>query len=55
MNENSHAGRTTVTTDDVMLLVRRNEELESILKEFIDKEKAAAAAKDGSAVGKRKR
>ena len=28
-----HAGRTTIKTDDVMLLARRNEGLESILKQ----------------------
>ena len=32
----SHAGRRTIKTDDVMLLTRRNEGLESILKEFVE-------------------
>jgi centromere protein S len=37
-----HAGRNTVTMDDVMLLARRNEGLEEVLKEVkdeIDKER----------------
>lgn len=48
----SHANRTTITTDDVLLLVRRNEELENMLKGFIDSEKEKRAA---VALGKRKR
>ncbi|KAI2624504.1 kinetochore component CENP-S-domain-containing protein [Xylaria nigripes] len=36
-----HAGRSTITTDDVLLLARRNGDLHSIMKDFIDKEKAA--------------
>jgi hypothetical protein len=36
-----HAGRSTVTTDDVLLVTRRNDALHDIMKEFIDKEKAA--------------
>jgi centromere protein S len=36
-----HAGRLTVTTDDVMLITRRNEALHDIMKDFIDKDKAA--------------
>ncbi|MCJ1404662.1 hypothetical protein MMC11_007888 [Xylographa trunciseda] len=31
-----HAGRKTVTVDDVMLLSRRNEGLETVLKTFLD-------------------
>jgi hypothetical protein len=38
-----HAGRSTVTTDDVLLLTRRNDALHDIIKEFIDNEKAATA------------
>ena len=41
----SHAGRTTITTDDVLLLVRRNEELEVLIRDFIEKEKASKARK----------
>jgi hypothetical protein len=36
-----HAGRTTVTTDDVLLLARRNEDLHRIIKDFVDQQKAA--------------
>ncbi|KAH6626227.1 kinetochore component CENP-S-domain-containing protein [Chaetomium sp. MPI-SDFR-AT-0129] len=36
-----HAGRTTVTTDDVLLLARRNQDLYTVIKDGIDKEKAA--------------
>lgn len=35
-----HAGRTTVTTDDVLLVTRRNDALHGIMKDFVDKEKA---------------
>jgi hypothetical protein len=35
-----HAGRTTVTADDVLLVTRRNEALHGIIQDFIDKEKA---------------
>ncbi|KAK8035363.1 hypothetical protein PG993_010358 [Apiospora rasikravindrae] len=38
-----HAGRSTITTDDVLLLARRNEDLHGIIKDSIDKEKAAKA------------
>ncbi|KAK3684971.1 kinetochore component CENP-S-domain-containing protein [Podospora appendiculata] len=38
-----HAGRTTVTTDDVLLLARRNSDLNALIKDFIDKRKAAKA------------
>jgi len=31
-----HAGRNTIKTDDVLLLARRNEGLESILKQKVD-------------------
>ncbi|KAF8443349.1 kinetochore component CENP-S-domain-containing protein [Terfezia claveryi] len=51
-NLHSHANRTTITTEDVLLLVRRNEELESLMKEFVDREKEKRAA---DASGKRKR
>jgi hypothetical protein len=42
-----HAGRTTVTTDDVLLITRRNDALRDVMKDFIDKEKTPG--------GKRKR
>ncbi|ORY71243.1 kinetochore component CENP-S-domain-containing protein [Pseudomassariella vexata] len=38
-----HAGRSTITTDDVLLLARRNQDLHGIIKDFVDKEKAAKA------------
>ncbi|PQE16767.1 apoptosis-inducing taf9-like domain 1 family protein [Rutstroemia sp. NJR-2017a BBW] len=38
-----HAGRTTITTDDVLLITRRNDALYDIMKDFIDKEKAKSA------------
>ncbi|KAL5604213.1 hypothetical protein BROUX41_002195 [Berkeleyomyces rouxiae] len=40
----THAGRSTVTTDDVLLLTRRNPDLQNIIKDFIDKEKSEKAA-----------
>lgn len=36
-----HAGRTTVTTDDVLLLARRNTDLYEMIKDSVDKKKAA--------------
>ena len=39
-----HAGRSTITTDDVLLLARRNEDLHDILKEQVDERKAARVA-----------
>jgi centromere protein S len=35
-----HAGRSTITTDDVLLITRRNDALHDIMKDFVDKEKA---------------
>lgn len=45
----NHAGRSTIKTDDVMLLARRNDGLESILKECLEnlKEKNAKKNKKG--------
>lgn len=40
-----HAGRTTITTDDVLLVCRRNEALQGIIRDFVDKEKADAEGK----------
>lgn len=37
-----HAGRSTVKTEDVLLLARRNEDLHDILKEMVDERKAAS-------------
>lgn len=36
-----HAGRTTVTTDDVLLLARRNNDLHAMIKDVVDRQKAA--------------
>ena len=35
-----HAGRSTINTDDVLLITRRNDALHDIMKDFIDKESA---------------
>ncbi|KAL2887865.1 Centromere protein S [Ceratocystis lukuohia] len=40
----SHAGRSTVTTDDVLLLTRRNPDLQGIIKDFVEKERSEKAA-----------
>lgn len=37
-----HAGRSTVNVSDVMLLARRNEGLESILRAFVEQQREAA-------------
>ena len=56
----AHAGRTTIKTDDVMLLTRRNEGLESILKDFVERLKVRKEnenqkrAVGGGLAGKRK-
>ncbi|KAK4458359.1 putative apoptosis-inducing taf9-like domain 1 family [Cladorrhinum samala] len=54
-NFSRHAGRTTITTDDVLLLARRNQDLHGIIKDLVDKEKAAAATADNGDKGKGKR
>jgi hypothetical protein len=43
-----HAGRTTIRTDDVMLLTRRNEGLETILRKELKKLEQEKNKKDGS-------
>jgi len=35
----NHANRSTVTSDDVLLITRRNEALEGIIRDFIDSNK----------------
>ncbi|PSS25451.1 hypothetical protein M430DRAFT_202333 [Amorphotheca resinae ATCC 22711] len=35
----AHAGRSTITTADVLLITRRNEALQGMIREFIDREK----------------
>jgi centromere protein S len=42
-----HAGRLTVTTDDVLLITRRNDALHDIMKDFIDKDKVSKSKKRG--------
>jgi centromere protein S len=46
-----HAGRKTINTDDVMLLSRRNEGLEAVLKQSLDEIKV----KDGRPAKKKGR
>ncbi|KAK4103966.1 hypothetical protein N658DRAFT_493444 [Parathielavia hyrcaniae] len=46
-----HAGRTTVTTDDVLLLARHNQDLYSVIKDAIDKEKAGKTKGKGKGRG----
>lgn len=40
-----HASRTSITTDDVLLLARRNADLNGIIKDFVDEQKAAKVSK----------
>ncbi|KAG0640094.1 kinetochore component CENP-S-domain-containing protein [Tuber brumale] len=47
-----HAGRSTVSTDDVLLLARRNEGLGELLKAFVDEENAGKLADKGRGKGK---
>lgn len=42
-----HAGRQTITVDDVMLLSRRNEGLEAVLRAFVDGEQVGKQKKTG--------
>ncbi|KAG9231878.1 kinetochore component CENP-S-domain-containing protein [Amylocarpus encephaloides] len=42
-----HAGRTTVTTDDVLLITRRNEALHGIIRDFIEKDRAETTKETG--------
>lgn len=43
----NHAGRSSINTDDVLLLTRRNEGLESIIKAEVEKLKKAKDTKNG--------
>ncbi|KAM7204371.1 centromere protein S [Rhypophila sp. PSN 637] len=47
-----HAGRTTVTTDDVLLLARRNTDLHEMIKDDVDKRKAAKAKGNAPRAGR---
>ncbi|KAM0278536.1 hypothetical protein ACHAQH_005104 [Verticillium albo-atrum] len=40
-----HAGRTTVTADDVVLLARKNPDLHELIKDYVDELKAKKASK----------
>lgn len=42
-----HAGRTTVTTDDVLLLARRNQDLHTMIKDVVNRQKAAKVKAKG--------
>ncbi|CAG8974868.1 hypothetical protein HYALB_00000483 [Hymenoscyphus albidus] len=50
-----HAGRTTVQTDDVLLVTRRNDALHDMIKDFIETEQAknVAAKEKGKENGAR--
>ncbi|KAK4169097.1 kinetochore component CENP-S-domain-containing protein [Cladorrhinum sp. PSN259] len=50
-NFSRHAGRTTVTADDVLLLARRNQDLHGIIKDIVDREKAERQAAKGQGQG----
>lgn len=52
--KNRHAKRTTIATDDVMLLARRNEGLEEILKDCLAKIKHTPATTSGGKKNKSK-
>ena len=47
-----HAGRSTINVSDVMLLARRNEGLESILRSFVGQQRETeAGSRDDSESG----
>lgn len=48
-----HAKRTTIATDDVMLLARRNEGIEEILKDYLTKIKPTPPAATTTSGGKK--
>ncbi|KAH6715002.1 kinetochore component CENP-S-domain-containing protein [Leptodontidium sp. MPI-SDFR-AT-0119] len=47
-----HAGRTTITTDDVLLMTRKNEALQGMMRDFIEGEKAKTLTAGGKGKGK---
>ncbi|RFU29717.1 hypothetical protein B7463_g6590, partial [Scytalidium lignicola] len=51
-NFSRHAGRTTINTDDVLLITRRNDALNEIMQDFIDREKAKTVKGKGKARGR---
>ncbi|KAL2212185.1 hypothetical protein CC79DRAFT_1364469 [Sarocladium strictum] len=50
----NHASRTTVTTDDVLLLARKNPDLHSIMEEYVDELHVEREALKGKAKSKEK-
>jgi centromere protein S len=40
-----HAGRSTVSTDDVLLVTRRNDALHAMIQDFVDERAAKAGGK----------
>lgn len=46
-----HAGRTNVSTDDVLLLARRNSDLHGLIREVVDKQVASKGKGKGRARG----
>lgn len=46
-----HAGRSTVTTDDVLLLARKNPDLHGLVKDYVD-ELNAKKVENGKGKGK---
>lgn len=50
----NHASRTTVTTDDVLLLARKNPDLHGIMEEFVAEQRVEKEALKGRAKGKGK-
>lgn len=53
-NFSQHAGRTTVTTDDVLLLARRNSDLHNLVKDCVDRLQADKAKAKAKVKGKTK-
>ena len=50
----NHASRTTVTTEDVLLLARKNPDLHGIMEEFVDELRVEREALKGKGKGKGK-
>ncbi|KAK4083103.1 hypothetical protein Purlil1_10915 [Purpureocillium lilacinum] len=47
-----HAGRSTVTTDDVLLLARKNPDLQQLMGEYVDQLKADSGSGAGARTGR---
>ncbi|KAJ6785282.1 hypothetical protein PWT90_01082 [Aphanocladium album] len=47
----NHAGRSVVTTEDVLLLARKNPDLQQLMREYIDERKAERGRKPTTATG----